>query len=145
MGIESLVDLVPIEPKHMGWIESSMYDSLRDSPARPASVGTSVSAIARLARSPSSVALVAHASRHPDDFVGWVVGIDGGCAYVYVKKIARRKGLGRHLLSHVNADPPIPMAHWTKSTSLMAAAGFPIRFDLQLFEHVRMYARIGEK
>jgi hypothetical protein len=136
------------------FVYSTFWDSLR--------VGADLSkdervacerALKRAMLDPSTKAVLAHPAGHQEELFGWAVSTPDFLAYVYVVHSYRRSALadvmgddGRHLgsqlIRHVDGVwPVVPAALWTRDSSRMAAAGYPIRYDLDQAERFMRLAR----
>lgn len=110
-------------------------------------------ALRRAMLDPGARAVVVHPASHPEELFGWAVALPSCLVYVYVRHDYRRSRLatvlgdeGRHigsqLIKHVDGVwQTVPAALWTADVSRMAAAGYPIRYDLQEHERFEQLAR----
>lgn len=98
-------------------------------------------AISRLLRDPSSRAMLCTPDAHPDCYIGWALGHDGGLVYLYVRKTMRKLGIGSALLTEVTDTTPVKCAFWSRSFSRMARKGLPLLFDLDYQAQVMKFAR----
>ena len=145
VGIDRAITIGPLTPTGYAFVFSTFGESLRH-------VGGGYdimllrNALQRALRDVECSAVVATPAGDSDELLGWAVGMRGALLYAYVRFPYRRSKLGFHrlgnrLISAVVGDGTIPSALWTRDASQMAAAGYPIRYDLDAHERFRQLAR----
>ena len=120
--------------------------SLRDTPSVTAENRRLYEhALKRLLREPGTKTAMVTPAGESDELMGWAVASETALVYVYVRFAYRRGKLGAHLgtalLELVTGNRSTPAAIWTMDASRMAAAGFPLRYDLDENERFRQLAR----
>lgn len=110
-------------------------------------------AMGRAMLEPDARTCIVSPAGHPEEFLGWSVALPDALLYVYVRFDYRRgkcapvlgeegRHIGHRLIKHVDGVwSQVPAALWTKDASRMAAAGYPIRYDLDQHERFRQLAR----
>jgi len=145
LGIDQAITIGPLAANGYAFVFSTFGESLRHTEG-----GRDVmllrNALQRALRDTDCAAVVATPAGDTDELLGWAVGLRGSLLYAYVRFPYRRSKLGFHrlgdrLISAVVGDGPIPSALWTHDASQMAAAGYPIRYDLDAHERFKTLAR----
>ena len=133
-------ELVAPTPAAAAWIGDSLRHSLMD--AETSDRRRLHRGIQALTRHHGATVLVAIPAAHPDDYLGWAIGVGGCIAYVYVRQIVRRTGLGHMLIEAVaplSGRASLPALAWTRAASRMAAAGYRWHHDLdRVRQHIPM-------
>jgi hypothetical protein len=145
LAIDQAITIGPLTPRGYAFVFSTFGDSLRHTDdARD--IILLRNALQRALRDTDCAAVVATPASDNDELLGWAVGMRGALLYAYVRFPYRRSKLGFHrlgdrLISSVVGDGTVPSALWTRDASQMAAAGYPIRYDLDAHERFRQLAR----
>lgn len=137
MCLDSCIEIIPMHAGARNFVFSTFDFSVGKSTCDGAANTRSLDrAFARALHDPGVNAVVMTPLGVRDEFLGWAVALADYLVYAYVRYDYRRRRiiglpLGTMLIKHVVPKPVIPCALWTQDASDMAAAGFPLRYDLR--------------
>jgi hypothetical protein len=145
LGIDRAITVGPLTADGYPFVFSTFGESLRRA-HDGRDIALLRSALQRALRDVDCSAVVATPAGDANELLGWAVGMRGALLYAYVRFPYRRSKLGFHrlgdrLIGAVVGNGTIPSALWTRDASQMAAAGYPIRYDLDAHERFRQLAR----
>jgi len=145
-GIASHLAFAEYTEAAHGFVFGTFSHSLRETPGNSAeSRLTYEHALKRLLRTPGTKTVMVTPAGESGELMGWAVATESALIYVYVRYAYRRAKLGAHLgtalIELVTGNRATPAAIWTLDASRMAAAGYPIRYDLDENEKLRQLAR----
>jgi GNAT superfamily N-acetyltransferase len=98
-------------------------------------------ALGRIMRGSGSCAVAVPRNQDPDNPAGWVVSVEGGAVYVYVRSFFRRQGIGTALLRHVRPTGLVGVAYWTADAVEGAAHGLPVEHSLAAYAALLSFKR----
>lgn len=136
------LDVIPAPPSSRPWILDSFRGQLSRLEGGPRECAAEQThALARLVGWQAGTAVVAVPRGYADDFVGWAVELGGALLFVYVREVFRRQGVGSALMAALPLRLPVEVAYWTADADAMAAAGFPIRYEIHAYRALLAFVR----
>jgi hypothetical protein len=137
-------DVIPAPPAAWQWMRSTFRGHIHGLDGGPGVLARQqTSAFGRMLQTRAGRAVVAVPRGHDEDFLGWALGLDGYVVFAYVRDWCRRQGIGAQLLCALTDEIPIGVGYWTPDAAAMAAARFPIRYEIHAYQALLAFVRSG--